>query len=300
MSTRLTALIGLVLIGVLVVALLSDGAFQGPDSDRRQISRERAKRLETHDALASLPVEPDHPTLNERLAKAGFEPGSRVFVRIFKLEFELEVWLERGGAFHLFATYPICRWSGELGPKIKEGDKQAPEGFYTVDASQLNPASRWHRSFNLGFPNAFDRGRGRTGTFLMVHGGCSSAGCYAMTDAGVDEIWRIVTRALVAGQPRFHVHIFPFRMTAKALARRRAHKAYAFWQGLAPGFAAFEASRVVPVISHCNGSYVVEPGAPGPLLGAEPLLDRCPDREIGGPDPLPVPSAAASRGQRRL
>ena len=87
-----------------------------------------------------------------------------------------------GRPLRRFATYPICLWSGRLGPKLREGDRQAPEGFYTVSAEQLNPNSRWHRSFSLGFPNAFDQAHGRTGSFIMVHGGCPSIGCYAMTD----------------------------------------------------------------------------------------------------------------------
>ena len=109
----------------------------------------------------------------------------------------------RARRFERFATYPICRWSGRLGPKFREGDRQAPEGFYTVDAEQLNPNSRMHRSFNLGFPNAYDQAHGRTGSFLMVHGGCASIGCYAVTDPAVDEIWRMVTAALEQGQARF-------------------------------------------------------------------------------------------------
>ena len=99
-------------------------------------------------------------------------------LRIFKREFELELWMKREDRFHRFAVYPICRWSGDLGPKLAQGDWQAPEGFYTVDAKALNPTSRWHRSFNLGFPNLFDRTHQRTGNYLMVHGGCSSTGCF--------------------------------------------------------------------------------------------------------------------------
>ena len=140
--------------------------------------------------------------LSGRLAALRRRHGAPVFIRIFKREFELEVWLRKGDRFHLFATYPVCRWSGRLGPKLDEGDGQSPEGFYTVDRGALNPASRWHRSFNLGFPNVLDRAHGRTGSLLMVHGGCSSVGCFAMTDPGVDEIWRLVQAAHRAGQPR--------------------------------------------------------------------------------------------------
>jgi murein L,D-transpeptidase YafK len=148
--------------------------------------------------------------LDQRLAAKDVALGVPIFIRIFKLESELELWVQKSGRYELFATYPICLWSGRLGPKLQEGDKQAPEGFYTVDKDALNPDSRWHRSFNLGFPNAFDQAYGRTGSFLMVHGGCASIGCYAMTDRVVDEIWRMVTSALDAGQERFAVHVFPF------------------------------------------------------------------------------------------
>ena len=146
---------------------------------------------------------PDLAQLDERLAAHGVKLGVPVYVRIFKLESELELWMEKDGRFVRFATYPICLWSGRLGPKLREGDRQAPEGFYTVADEQLNPNSRWHRSFNLGFPNAFDQAHGRTGSFIMVHGGCVSIGCYAMTDPVVDEIWRLVTAALDSGQARF-------------------------------------------------------------------------------------------------
>ena len=123
-----------------------------------QIEAERSRRL----AQAALRhAAGRHPRSREpRPAgwrQQGVALGAPVFIRIFKREFELELWMRRDGRFHRFAIYPICRWSGRLGPKLVEGDSQAPEGFYTVDAKALNPASRWHRSFNLGFPNAFDR-----------------------------------------------------------------------------------------------------------------------------------------------
>ena len=115
-----------------------------------------------------LPGTPDLANLPGRLSAQGLALGAPVFIRIFKREFELELWMRRDGRFQRFAVYPICRWSGRLGPKLEEGDGQAPEGFYTVDAKALNPASRWHRSFNLGFPNAFDRAHARTGS--LRHG----------------------------------------------------------------------------------------------------------------------------------
>src|SRR4029077_19813413 len=83
---------------------------------------------------------------------------SPILVRIFKEESELEVWKEdRTGRFAQLRTYPICRWSGELGPKVREGDRQAPEGFYTITPSLMNPNSQWYLAINTGFPNAYDR-----------------------------------------------------------------------------------------------------------------------------------------------
>ena len=146
-------------------------------------------------------------------------------------------------------------WSGGLGPKERQGDRQAPEGFYTVDASQLNPNSKYHRSFNLGFPNAFDRAHGRTGALLMVHGDCRSIGCYAMTDPVIDEIWALTTAALQAGQKRFQVQVFPFRMTdANMTWHARAPEA-PFWRQLKEGYDQFEQAHVPPIVSVCQGRY---------------------------------------------
>ena len=231
------------------------------DWDSLRIEVERARRRAYAAMGAALPGTPDLDALDSRLAAHGVAPGAPVFVRIFKLEFELELWLKRGDRFHLFATYPICRWSGALGPKLREGDWQAPEGFYTVDAKALNPHSRWHRAFNLGFPNGLDQAHGRTGSYLMVHGGCSSIGCYAMTDPVIDEVWRLVTAALQRGQRRFHVHIFPFRMSEENLARRRQEPWAGFWRDLKPGYDLFEEMRLPPRISVCQGRYAAAPGS---------------------------------------
>ena len=169
-----------------------------------------------------------------------------------------------------------------LGPKLREGDRQAPEGFYTVAAEQLNPNSRMHRSFNLGFPNAFDQAHGRNGSFLMVHGGCASIGCFAVTDPAVDEIWRMVTAALDQGQARFPVHVFPFRMTDSALSARRGSRWESFWADLKKGYDLFVPGRIPPAVSVCKGRYVFEPGT---IETASSLVEeRCPPTIAGGPD----------------
>ena len=153
--------------------------------------------------------------VRQEVETSGFHWGAEVFLRIFKESKELEVWLRKGAEFQLFKTFPICYYSGKLGPKTKQGDEQAPEGFYFVNKGRLNPNSSYHLSFNLGYPNAYDRAYGRTGNYLMVHGNCVSVGCYAMTNAGIEEIYLIVEKSLAAGQKLFRVHAFPFRMSEK-------------------------------------------------------------------------------------
>lgn len=199
------------------------------------------------------------PQLERDLAAAGLAYGAPLFVRVFKREKALEVWL-RGGddRFALFRTYPVCTYSGSLGPKLREGDSQAPEGFYRVAMHQLNPRSQFHLSFNLGYPNAYDRAHGRTGSHLMVHGSCVSIGCYAMGDAAIEEIYSLASAALRAGQPAFDVHAFPFRLDDAAIGAQRASPWHAFWSELKPGYDAFERSRVPPRIRVAGRQYVVE------------------------------------------
>lgn len=243
--------------------------------DPFQIDRERASRRIAATVGRTLPGTPDLAALEPRLAAAGLSRGLPVFIRIFKAEFELELWMQRDGRFQHFATYPICRWSGTLGPKLREGDHQAPEGFYAVDASALNPNSRWHRSFNLGFPNAFDRAHGRSGSFLMVHGGCASIGCYAMTDPVIDEVWRLITAALDRGQPRIPVHIFPFRMTTEAMQRMEGHPWHAFWGDLKAGHDHFEANLLPPRVTLCEGRYRIADAA-GKRDWGQAVAEECP------------------------
>lgn len=279
---RLLLLGTLAAVGFAVVVANLD--FILGDPEQRAIAAERAKRRSLWLIGNALPGTPDLGRLSERLSERGFTLSQPILVRIFKREFELEIWKERGGRLHHFATYPICRWSGRLGPKFQTGDRQAPEGFYAVGSGALNPASRWRRSFNLGFPNAFDRAHGRTGSYLMVHGGCSSVGCYAMTDAVIDEIWHLVTAALAGGQRRFQVQAFPFRMTAENLAAKEGHPNHAFWSSLKAGSDLFEASGLPPRTRVCGGEYVFLPGR-RVLDGASPALAQCPEGK--GRDPRP-------------
>ncbi|MEZ5889469.1 MAG: hypothetical protein R3D52_03885 [Xanthobacteraceae bacterium] len=187
---------------------------------------------------------------------------SPILVRIFKEESELEVWKkDYSGRFALLKTYPICRWSGDLGPKIRQGDRQAPEGFYTITPGQMNPKSQYYLAFNLGFPNAFDRAHGRSGAFLMVHGDCSSAGCYSMSDAQMAEIYALGREAFLGGQKSFQVQAYPFRMTPLNLARHRNNPHFAFWRMLKEGNDHFEVTRQEPKVDVCERRYVFDAAA---------------------------------------
>lgn len=198
------------------------------------------------------------------LAEAGAPLGQPVFLRITKEPAVLELWMEGAdGRYVAVRKYPVCAASGVLGPKRREGDMQAPEGVYRVRPGQMNPASAFHLSFDLGYPNAFDRAHGRTGRYLMVHGGCASIGCYAMTDPAIEEIWTAMTAAFRAGQTSIPVHVFPFPLSPGALAKNGDHLDAAFWADLAPIWQAFETKRRPPEVEVRERRYVLaEPSGP--------------------------------------
>ena len=197
------------------------------------------------------------------LQEKHMDKTSPILLRIFKEESQLEVWkVNQDGQYALLKTYPICRWSGALGPKKKEGDRQAPEGFYTITRGQMNPNSNYYLAFNTGYPNAFDRAWGRTGSELMVHGDCSSRGCYAMTDGQIQEIYALAREAFFGGQQEFQLQAYPFRMTALNMAKHRNNPNFAFWQELKQGYDAFEATRQEPKVAVCEKRYVFDAVAP--------------------------------------
>ena len=192
------------------------------------------------------------------------ELSSELFIRILKTTSEtdkgvLQMW-KRGEdeEFHLDRSFEICTWSGALGPKLREGDGQSPEGFYFITPSSLNPNSSYHLSFNLGFPNAFDRAHGRTGSFLMVHGNCVSIGCYAMNDTGIEEIYADVEAAFAGGQSFIRVHIFPYEMTVENLAQHGANQNHEFWTNLKTGWDWFEREKRPPNVTVRDKIYVFE------------------------------------------
>lgn len=202
------------------------------------------------------------PTLEEELAAKNLEIGQPIFLRIFKESDELELWMEPkpGAEFVLFKTWPICSWSGELGPKLKEGDGQSPEGFYFVPPGRMNPESQYHLSFDIGFPNDYDRHHDRTGSYLMIHGDCVSIGCYAMTNPAIEEIYTLATAALEKGQPFFRVHSFPFRMTDDKMdTLKEDGEWFDFWANLKIGYDYFEFLHRPPnVIVTKDGKYEFE------------------------------------------
>jgi murein L,D-transpeptidase YafK len=197
------------------------------------------------------------PALEEALAEKKLKLGSPVFIRIYKEPAVLEVWLQKDTKFELFRSYPICAFSGRLGPKLREGDGQAPEGCYFVTPGRMNPNSRFHLSFDLGFPNAYDRHHKRTGSHLMVHGDCVSIGCYALGDSAIEEVWTICEAALRAGQPFFRVQCFPFPLTQENLEKHRASPWHSFWVNLSEAFRYFEEHRVPPNVVVRSGLYQV-------------------------------------------
>jgi murein L,D-transpeptidase YafK len=187
-------------------------------------------------------------------------PSAPILMRLYKKESELEVWKQaRDGRFVHLKTFPICRWSGQLGPKLRQGDRQAPEGFYAVTPGQMNPNSSYYLSFNIGYPNAYDRAHGATGSHLMVHGNCTSAGCYAMTDAAVGEIFSLAREAFAGGQRAFQFQAYPFRMTAQNLAKYRSDPNIAFWRQLKEGSDRFEATGLQPTVGVSSGRYAFAP-----------------------------------------
>ncbi len=209
---------------------------------------------------ASKPV----PSATMALMKAGnMAPSAPILIRSYKKEAVLEVWKQtRGGRYALLKSFPICRWSGQLGPKVNTGDRQTPEGFYAISPKQMNPNSAYYLSFDIGFPNAYDRAHGASGSYLMVHGSCSSAGCYAMTDTQVGEIYALARDALAGGQSAFQFQAYPFRMSAENIAKHRSDPHIAFWRQLKDGADVFEATGEEPRVNVAGGRYAFSARAP--------------------------------------
>jgi len=198
--------------------------------------------------------------MKTELAEKNLELGSPAFIRAFKEERELELFIENKetGKFEFFRKYPIAAASGTLGPKLAEGDGQVPEGFYFVPPSAMNPNSTFHLSFNIGFPNAYDKAHARTGSFIMIHGSDVSIGCLAMTDGKIEEIYTICEAAHGGGQPYFRVHIFPFRMTDARMEKAADSEHLPFWKNLKTGYDLFEKNKLPPGVTVKDKEYAFE------------------------------------------
>jgi murein L,D-transpeptidase YafK len=240
--------------------------------------------------LSGRSMQPLSERMLTEIDRRNMEKESPILVRIFKEESELEVWKEdKTGRLALLKTYPICRWSGELGPKIKEGDRQAPEGFYTISPGLMNPNSNYYLAINMGFPNAYDRANGRTGGFLMIHGDCSSRGCYAMTDEQIAEIYALARESFFGGQKSFQIQAYPFRMTPVNMAKHRNSPHLAFWKMLKQGYDHFEVTRLEPKVDVCEKRYVFDAESSSKFSSA----DRCPAYKV------PADLVAAVRDKQR-
>jgi murein L,D-transpeptidase YafK len=223
--------------------------------------------------------QPVPPKLVAQIDAKNMDLQSPILIRLFKQEAELEVWKQdRTGRFALLKTYPICRWSGDLGPKVREGDRQAPEGFYAITPAQMNPTSAYYLSFNTGYPNAYDRALGHTGSELMVHGDCSSRGCYAMTDEQIAEIYALGRESFFGGQKSFQFQAYPFRMTPLNFARHRNSPHMAFWKMIKEGNDQFEVTRQEPKVDFCEKKYVFD-AMKAPDAKRDPVFEassKCP------------------------
>lgn len=206
------------------------------------------------------------PAMVKALHDMGSSPGEGMVIRIFKQEEQLEVWKRTSsGQYKMLKTYEICSYSGALGPKFKEGDYQSPEGFYTITPGLMNPKSAYFLAFNTGFPNKFDRANGRSGSNLMVHGDCKSVGCYAMTDAGMAEIYALARETFKGGNPSFQVQIFPFRMTTASLVQNAQNQHLDFWKNIKEGYDLFDLTKTPPAWDVCQQRYIFNAVATGPL-----------------------------------
>jgi murein L,D-transpeptidase YafK len=235
------------------------------------------------------------PALLSLLHQKKMPKNSPIILRVFKEEAEIEVWKQDTTRhFQFLKTYPICRWSGDLGPKLHQGDRQTPEGFYTITPKLMNPKSNFYLAINTGFPNAFDKANNRDGTFLMIHGDCSSSGCYAMTDEQIGEIYSLARDSLFGGHPSFQVQAYPFRMTPANLARHRTNPHMAFWKMLKIGYDHFETTHLQPKVDVCDRRYVFD--AQLPPSSSQPLVfdpnAQCPAFVI---NPKIAPAALAKQ-----
>ena len=191
------------------------------------------------------------PQVETKLKSTGVSKSDfYLFLRAFKQEKQLEVWVSSSanGPFSLLETYDVCAASGNLGPKIKQGDQQVPEGVYYID--RFNPQSSFHLSLGLNYPNSIDRKRSGSqnpGGDIFIHGACVSIGCLAITDTYINELYVLAALAKSGNPQNIPVHIFPFRMNDQAMQlvdRMQANNQWKlFWENLAIVYQHFELSK---------------------------------------------------------
>ncbi|MCA1406150.1 hypothetical protein I6F26_21125 [Ensifer sp. IC3342] len=221
--------------------------------------------------------------MTAKMRELGMQKTSPIALRIFKEEGTLEVWkANAANRFQLLKSYKICAWSGKLGPKVKEGDRQAPEGFYPLFPHQMNPNSNYYLAINTGFPNTYDKANGRSGTHLMIHGACSSSGCYSMTDEQIIEIFALARDAFRGGQQSVQLQAFPFRMTAENMARHRDNQNIEFWKMLKAGYDQFEVTKRPPEVNVCERKYVFNQQSDGTFnpMGQCPAMSTPPALQV--------------------
>lgn len=256
------------LVALLVLAALfitsadarsrASGSASGKKEYVRSKLLKKKKRVSRQYYPADRGKEPIPEYLQRKMQELGMSASTPVLIRIFKQEYKLEVWKQDvSGRYAYLRSYQICKYSGDIGPKLSEGDKQTPEGFYAVTTELLNPDTKNnYLSMNIGFPNPFDRAHERTGSYIMIHGGCSSIGCFAMTHGWIKEIYALVREALDGGQAYVPVHVFPFRMNRLNMELHRFSKHYAFWKNLKEGYDYFEATGREPLVGVCEKRYI--------------------------------------------
>ena len=263
------------LVAAMILCVVATERAHALTIELKDVAPDRVERQRAA-ATGSLPLPgtPNVAVLQERLRDKGVTLASPIMIRIFKAESELELWKQkdRDGPFILFATYPICHWSGSLGPKLHDGDRQAPEGFYTVSRAQARHVGRWPVSIDIGYPNILDTSQARTGSDILIHGGCSSVGCFAMTNPVSEEIHQLTLAAIEAGQQLVPVHVLPFRMTTENMIAQSASPWKSFWNNLKEGYDLFERTKRPPMVGVCSGRYIFSETPAGALPGA---LDVC-------------------------
>lgn len=251
---RLTVLAAVSLLAVAAAGCTNDtlDSFDKVDVDITKVSKKTDYQLSS--------------AVLTKLSSMNIDRSSPMMLRIFKEEGRLELWkADRSNRFQLVRNYKICAWSGKLGPKMKEGDRQAPEGFYPLSKANMNPNSSYYLAINTGFPNAFDRASKASGSHLMIHGACSSSGCYSMTDEQMVEIFAFARDAFNGGQSTIQLQAFPFRMTAENMARHRDNPNIEFWKMLKVGYDHFELTKRPPEVNVCETKYVFNQQADKPF-----------------------------------